>query len=178
MTRGNAGSTMTHPPAEAAPREIIVEADAWERTPFTPGLAVSTAEQAIKAACEELALKPGVGFAILLTDDTALQVLNRDYRSKDRPTNVLSFPAFEPDELPEYGHIGDIAIALETVLAESSEAHIRPEHHLAHMVVHGLAHLAGFDHVDDAEAEEMEALEVRALARMGIANPYLSSDEE
>ncbi|MEL0001620.1 MAG: rRNA maturation RNase YbeY, partial [Rhodospirillales bacterium] len=79
---------------------------------------------------------------------------------------------------PSEGHIGDIAVALETVLAEASAENKLPAHHLAHMIVHGLAHLAGHDHISDGEADIMEALEVRALARLGIANPYLDGAVE
>jgi len=167
-------STKTEP---APARDVILESELWREAPFAPN-AVETAEQAMAALAAELALPSGHGWAILLADDATLRQMNRDYRGKDRATNVLSFPAFLPDALPETGHIGDIAIGAETVLAEALDGDISPLHHLAHMVVHGLAHLAGLDHATDAEAEDMEALEVRALARMGVPNPYANSEPD
>ena len=170
---------MTAAPADATPRDVIIDEDAWRQSPFGAETAEAIVYEAVVAVAMELQLGPHLGFAVLLANDKTLRDLNRVHRGVDRSTNVLSFPAFDPGQLPDAGHIGDIAIALETVLAESSEAHIRPEHHLAHMVVHGVAHLAGLDHEDDAEAEEMEALEARALARLGAPNPYQpTSDEE
>jgi len=158
---------------EPAARDILVEAEGWERAPFQPGEALAAARAAADAAVEVLELGDGIGFCVLLADDAALQQLNRDYRGKDRPTNVLSFPAFDSAEaLPAAGHIGDIAVALETVLAESLDARKPPLQHLSHMVAHGVAHLAGWDHEDDAEAEEMEAIEREALARLGLPDPY------
>jgi probable rRNA maturation factor len=159
-------------PEPDSPREIIVAAPGWDDAPFRSGEAADCAEAAISAAAAELALGPDIGLALLLADDAALRQLNADHRGKDQPTNVLSFPAFDPDDLPDAGHIGDIAVALETILAESLDAGRPPLHHLAHMVVHGVLHLAGYDHATDAEADAMEAIEVRALARMGVPNPY------
>lgn len=159
--------------APAEPREVIVEAEAWTAKPFGPDDAERIAEAAGDAAAEALGLAPGHGWAVLLADDDALARLNADYRGKDGPTNVLSFPAFDAQSLPrDGGHLGDIAIAVETVIAESLDAEKSPLHHLAHMVVHGVAHLAGHDHVTDAEATAMEALEARALAKLGAPNPY------
>jgi probable rRNA maturation factor len=159
-------------------REIIIEAEDWNIAPFADGEASIVVAQAIEAVAEELALSPNVGLTTLLTDDLEMRKLNKKFRGKDYSTNVLSFPAFSPDSLPSEGHIGDIAVALETVLAEASAENKLPAHHLAHMIVHGLAHLAGHDHISDGEADIMEALEVRALARLGIANPYLDEAVE
>ena len=160
-------------PEEAdSPRDVIVDSPLWNAAPFTPGAAAAAAAQAMTAAAQELGLDDGHGWAILLADDAALRQLNLDHRGKDRPTNVLSFPAFPPMAAPPDGHLGDIAIAAETVVAESLDAGKPALHHLAHMVAHGLAHLAGHDHATDAEAEAMESIEVRALARMGLPNPY------
>ncbi len=159
-------------PEPESPREILIEAEIWLQAPFGHDTAEAIANDAMAAIAAELGLADGLGWAILLADDATLRQLNLDYRGKDRATNVLSFPAFPPDDLPDAGHIGDIAIAAETVLAEALDARKPPLHHLAHMVVHGVAHLAGYDHATDAEAEEMEAIEIRALARLGLPNPY------
>lgn len=158
-----------------SPREAIVAADLWRAPPFGPDDAEAMAERAMAAAAAELQLGDGLGWATLLTDDATLRRLNADHRGKDSPTNVLSFPGFPRGALPAAGHIGDIAVAAETVVAEALDAGKPALHHLAHMVVHGVAHLAGFDHTTDAEAEDMEAIEVRALARIGLPNPYAAS---
>ena len=100
------------------------------------------------------------------------QALNRDYRGKDYPTNVLSFPAELPPgvALPL---IGDLAICAPVVAREAAEQGKKPTQHWAHMTVHGVLHLLGYDHLEDAEAERMESLETRILASLGIADPYL-----
>jgi len=117
--------------------------------------------------------------SLLFTSDAEVQVLNREWRGKDKPTNVLSFPmidraallALPRDGAPEM--LGDIALAFETCAREAAEKAIPVEHHAAHLVVHGLLHLAGHDHeLSDADATAMEALETKALARMGLRNPY------
>lgn len=105
--------------------------------------------------------------AILLADNATLRTLNKRFRKKDKPTNVLAFPdSGEPDRL------GDIAIAFETTVAEAAAQEKSIEDHLAHLVVHGTLHLLGHDHERAAEARKMEALEVRILAGMGVADPY------
>lgn len=106
-------------------------------------------------------------FSILLTNDAHIQELNRDFRNKDKPTNVLSFPDGEDD------YLGDIAISLQTIAKESREQDKDFYHHFIHMVVHGLLHLKGHDHEDDTEAEEMESLEIKILADIDIKNPYI-----
>ena len=100
-------------------------------------------------------------------------MLNRDFRGKDKPTNVLSFPFEVPDFLiDEEPTLGDIIIAMPVIEAEAVEQKKSVEHHLAHMTIHGTLHLLGFDHIIDEEAEEMEALEIEILEKLGIANPY------
>lgn len=122
--------------------------------------------------------------SLLFTDDEQIQTLNRDWRGKDKPTNVLSFPMLERGELldlaadgpPEL--LGDIALALETCTREAADKGISLEHHTAHLIVHGLLHLAGYDHETSTEdARVMENLEINALAQMGIADPYGDHDE-
>jgi len=110
--------------------------------------------------------------AILLTDDEAVRQMNAQWRGIDKPTNVLSFPAGESATAPGELHLGDIAIAYETVAAESAAENKAFGDHLAHLAIHGYLHLVGFDHETDAEAAEMETLETRILANLGIADPY------
>ncbi len=117
--------------------------------------------------------------SLQLADDAAVQALNRTWRGKDMPTNVLSFPMFDPaqiaglidDPAPEI-LLGDIILAHETCAAEAAEKGISLADHAAHLIIHGLLHLAGHDHLEDAQAAEMEALEVKALAKLAIGNPY------
>lgn len=121
--------------------------------------------------------------SLLLTSDSEVRALNREWRGKDKPTNVLSFPmldradllALAPDGPPEL--LGDIALAFETCAREAEEKGILLESHAAHLIIHGLLHLAGYDHETSPEdAAAMEALEIKALALMGIADPYGDSE--
>lgn len=127
----------------------------------------------------EPGLMPGGGkllleLSLLLVDDTAIQELNLEYRGKNKPTNVLSFPAedFFSGEIDRPLLLGDIVMAYDTMAREAEEAGKPLRDHMAHLVIHGLLHLVGFDHEEETEAEEMEALEVRMLEELGITNPY------
>jgi probable rRNA maturation factor len=153
--------------------DIMIEAGDWSRLPGAEALAEGAAEAALAAAGKDGAFEASV----MLTDDAQLQELNRTWRGKDKPTNVLSFPA---PEQPGQGvpgetgprHLGDIALAYETLVRESEDESKELAHHFAHLIVHGILHLLGYDHEVEAEAEIMEALEVKALATLGIADPY------
>lgn len=145
-----------------------------------------------EAAAAALALTPFAGLAdaaplveiaIRLTDDDEVHNLNRDFRGKDKPTNVLSFPQVQPDLLASLSNsddgeilLGDIVLARETCAREADEKGVSLEDHATHLIVHGTLHLVGYDHMDDASAAAMEALEVKALASLGIANPYADQD--
>jgi probable rRNA maturation factor len=109
--------------------------------------------------------------SILLTDDAHQRVLNRKWRQIDKSTNVLSFPQLAPFS-PVAGLVGDISLALETVSRESAEQGVTFEAHFTHLTVHGFLHLLGYDHVEEAEAFQMESLETSILATLGIADPY------
>jgi probable rRNA maturation factor len=115
--------------------------------------------------------------AIALSSDEAIRQLNAAYRAKDAPTNVLSFPAADtpPSQAPNAGAprlLGDVILAVETVLAEAAASGISPAHHFQHLLIHGVLHLIGYDHQTDAEAEAMESLETELLAHLGISDPY------
>jgi len=118
--------------------------------------------------------------SVKLTDDAEVQALNAAYRGKDKPTNVLSFPMLQPGfmeatDMADDGEIlvGDIVLAHETCVREAVEKGASVEDHATHLMVHGVLHLLGYDHVEDeAEAREMEEMETRALALLGIADPY------
>ena len=122
---------------------------------------------------------PRLVVSLLFTSDAEVHSLNREWRQRDKPTNVLSFPMLERKELESLAPegppvmLGDIALAAETCAREAAEKGITLADHATHLIVHGLLHLAGHDHVDsDAEAEAMEALETAILAKLGIADPY------
>ena len=147
----------------AADIEVLVEAGGWRsRDRDAAGLAVQAAEAALAAA--------GVrgGLAILLADDERLAALNAGFRSKAGPTNVLSFPAPANPE----GWLGDLALAYGTCVREAEAQGKHLEHHLQHLVAHGVLHLVGYDHEGDSEAEIMEALEVKILEGLGAPDPY------
>jgi probable rRNA maturation factor len=160
--------------------EIAIEA-AWPEATDWEALA-ERAHATLSQVAPELA-NPRLSASLLFSDDSEVHALNREWRGKDKPTNVLSFPMLEREELlalspegpPEL--LGDIALALETCAREAADKGVPLEHHAAHLVVHGLLHLAGHDHVhSDEEAAAMEALEIKALALMGIADPYGDRD--
>jgi probable rRNA maturation factor len=112
--------------------------------------------------------------AIVLADDALVRALNRDWRGRDAPTNVLSFGAGDGGPVPPDAPLllGDVVLAFETVAAEAQAQGKPLAEHLAHLVVHGVLHLLGFDHEAAAEARRMEALETRVLAGLGVADPY------
>ncbi|MET1755233.1 rRNA maturation RNase YbeY [Novosphingobium sp. RD2P27] len=156
--------------------DIDIEA-AWPSQVAWEDLAQRAAEAAAQVA-DELR-NPRLAASLLFTNDEEIQALNRDWRGKDKPTNVLSFPmldraslvALTPHGPPEL--LGDIALALETCAREAQDKGLSVEHHAAHLIVHGLLHLAGYDHeTSEADADAMEALETKALAIMGLADPY------
>jgi probable rRNA maturation factor len=147
--------------------EVEVEDPAW-----TAALADadSVARRAGEAALEGAPTSAASGGAVtvLLTDDAAVRALNRDFRGKDSATNVLSFPA--PDTARP--HLGDVALGYGVCAREASDQGKPLEHHLAHLTVHGVLHLLGYDHEADAEAEAMEQLERSVLDRLGVPDPY------
>jgi len=108
---------------------------------------------------------------IRLVDEAESRELNHAYRHKDYATNVLSFP-FEVPDFVDQSHLGDLVICAQVVVHEASEQGKPPLDHWAHMVIHGMLHLQGYDHIEDSDAEQMEALEIRILQQLNICNPY------
>jgi probable rRNA maturation factor len=159
-------------PAPEIVIDLSVEAGNWPEEPELERLC----RAAVEAALAETGLQPPLGdteLSILFTDDAQIRSLNAQWRDKDKATNVLSFPAFAPNKAgPLPPMLGDIVLAAETVQREALLEGKTVAHHISHLVVHGLLHLIGYDHEVDEEAEEMEALERRILARLAIADPY------
>ena len=149
--------------------ELAIEAEGWAALSDPETLAREAVEAALAVAGHA---GEGLSLSLFFADDAAVRRLNRDFRGKDKPTNVLSFPAAAPPGLPGPRPLGDIALAFETVAREAEGEGKTLADHARHLIVHGTLHLLGYDHETDAEAERMEALEVKALARLGIADPY------
>ena len=141
---------------------VDTETDGWP-----PAIDEAFAARVASALAETIEIDGEA--SLLLSDDSHVRALNARYRQKDRATNVLSFL---PGPGTPDGYLGDIILALETVSREAEDEAKSFDHHVAHLIVHGLLHLAGYDHESDDEAEEMEALERDVLARIGIADPY------
>lgn len=162
--------------------DIVIEDPRWEEFGLT-----ALAEPAALATLAALNLSPkGFTLCMMACDDTRIATLNADFRGKPQPTNVLSWPSEDrgadtpgglpeppiagPDDDPE--SLGDIAIAYDTCKAEAAAQDKRMGDHVTHLVVHGMLHLLGYDHVDDADGDLMEATEVRILATLGVSDPY------
>ena len=167
----NRRARATTPPRSAAPTiEIVTQSPLWKQQRNVKTLLR-------RAITEAAAMVPATGgeLAVVLTDDAAIRLLNRDWRSKDAATNVLSFPAREPRRAPALPRLlGDIVIAYETTEREAHAEHKSFAHHLAHLAVHGFLHLAGYDHQADDEAAVMERLEILILAQLAIPDPYIA----
>ena len=151
-----------------------VEHEPWKKILKSHG---TFFKNALSFVLDELVL-PAKTFSlgVAFISDDAMRDYNAQYRNKDKPTNVLSFPVIgdfnDLKKMPEPIELGDILIAYETVMREASEQNKKPRDHIAHMLVHGCFHLFGYDHMKPKDAAEMEALEVRVLEALNIADPY------
>lgn len=136
------------------------------------------AREAAAAAAEEagVRLARGAELTIHLIGDSGIRQLNKQWRGKDAATNVLSFPAAPADRLAGARLLGDVFVALETLEREAAAEGKPLADHFRHLVAHGFLHLLGFDHQTPAEAEAMEGIEIRALARLGVADPYAGAE--
>ncbi|MEM8787782.1 MAG: rRNA maturation RNase YbeY [Pseudomonadota bacterium] len=161
--------------------ELVVEDDRWQAVDLA-----ALAERGVRLGLTAAGLAAPVEVAVLACDDARIAALNGRYRSNPRPTNVLSWPVLNlvpatpgalppPPEAPVLAadpHLGDIALAYDTVVAEARAASISLDHHVLHLILHATLHLLGYDHELEADAATMERLEVDALASIGIASPY------
>jgi len=148
--------------------DVIVQSPLWSKNPD----AEAVIRRAIAGAAKNTA-QDNAEIAIVLTDDSAVREINRQWRNQDKPTNVLSFPASGP---ATGGHLGDIVIAYETLAREATAENKPFSDHLAHLAIHGYLHLLGYDHMTDAEATRMERLESEILMQLGIPDPYAGSE--
>ncbi|MGF1659762.1 MAG: rRNA maturation RNase YbeY [Rubrimonas sp.] len=167
---------------DASVTECVIEAEGWSAIADLEALA----ERAARAALAEAGVSAeGREIAILFADDDALAALNAQFRGKPAPTNVLSWPAHSlrppapgrappppPAAAPFGGALGDVALGFGTVAKEAQLRDLALGAHVAHLIAHGVLHLLGYDHVDNADAALMEAAERRALARIGVRDPY------
>ncbi|HEV7880976.1 rRNA maturation RNase YbeY [Bradyrhizobium sp.] len=158
--------------------EVLIVAECWAAEADAEAIvhrAIETAAAMVEADTGDAEL------AVMLTDDSGIRTLNKNWRGQDKPTNVLSFPALQPpaghefDDAPRM--LGDIAIAYETTRREADGEQKPFDHHLSHLAVHGFLHLVGYDHETDADADAMENLERAILAELGIPDPYADRDE-
>jgi probable rRNA maturation factor len=154
---------------------VDVTCDAWkDAVPDAEERCRQVAAIALGAAADDLD-PDRIEISLVLSDDAEVRELNRDYRNQDKPTNVLSFAALDEDSpIPPDGPIllGDVIIAFTTTRSEAIAEHKSIEHHLSHLVVHGVLHLLGYDHMEEDEAECMEQLERSILGALGVPDPY------
>ena len=152
--------------------DIIHESVLWRSIVDAEAVIRRSIEAAISVA--RIPLLPGTELSVVLADNAEIQKLNQRWRKKDKPTNVLSFPARSSGDVASPPLLGDIIFAYETLTMEADDLGMPIGHHLAHLTVHGFLHLFGYDHQEESDAKKMEALEVSILKHLGIANPYSS----
>jgi probable rRNA maturation factor len=153
--------------------DVLAQSPQWDAQ---PGAEATVRRAIVRAAAVEGTADPAAEVSVLLCDDAVIAALNARWRGRDEPTNVLSFPAPPAGDPAAPAHLGDIAIACETVIREARDQNLPVAQHLVHLAVHGFLHLLGYDHLTDDEAERMERLEREILASLGIPDPYASRD--
>lgn len=160
--------------------EIIQDGDVWGDDKALVEKATAICNYAFTTVQKPSFIKDGkeIEVCITLSDDATIQELNKNYRNKDKPTNVLSFPqhtsedSFSPMPEEEPLMLGDIILAHETVVKEAAEQSKSVENHTLHLILHGFLHLLEYDHIEEDDAEEMEAMEIAILSRFNISSPY------
>lgn len=164
--------------------QLSIESSLWEKTDF---VSASFYQKLFESTFDYLqkhqlcpVVQKEIQISVLLTDDAAIKELNHDYRGKDKPTNILSFPMdnlFDSASLlPDQPlMLGDLILAHETIWREADFEGKSVHDHLIHLLIHGLLHLLGYDHIEDKEAETMESLEIDILKTLNIKNPYVKS---
>ncbi|HEX3972436.1 MAG TPA: rRNA maturation RNase YbeY [Stellaceae bacterium] len=166
-------SRTAEPPGIAI--DLSIASAAWKRALPT---AASIARKAAVAALAQSGKKIGAAeLSLVLADDATVQELNARWRGKDAPTNVLAFASDEPAAKGQPVLLGDVVLAYQTVAREAKEQKKRLADHLRHLVIHGVLHLLGYDHIKPTPAKRMEALETRILASLGVSDPYRLPEE-
>jgi probable rRNA maturation factor len=155
---------MTAAARSALKIDVVVDSDRWKAAKDVK----ATVRRAVRSAAAVLSTR-GSELAIVLTDDSAMRLLNRDWRGVDAATNVLSFPTKNAGGKT---HLGDIVLAFETIAREAGAEHKPFAHHVAHLAVHGFLHLLGYEHERDKDAAAMEQAEREILRRLAIPDPY------
>ncbi len=165
QTRNMAGSLI----------DIRIDDDRWNRLLQVEALI----RDVLKMAQDEAKAPANFELSIVLTSDAAMQKLNREFRGRDSPTNVLSFPGYDGAPLlpGQPAHLGDIVLAFETLVREAGAQGKSPEQHLAHLLIHGFLHLLGYTHANDSDARRMEAAERKIMHGAGFPDPYMQEHE-
>lgn len=158
--------------------DISLQDPMWETIPDVEKLVHRAVETAINSAHlpREVADKD-LEISIVLANDDLVQVLNKEYRGQDKPTNVLTFASIDNDE-PQIGdeyNLGDVILSFQTLERESQEQDKFMNDHFFHLLVHGTLHILGYDHIEEDDANTMETLEIRILEKLGIQNPYIEA---
>ncbi|MCI5059456.1 MAG: rRNA maturation RNase YbeY [Alphaproteobacteria bacterium] len=160
--------------------EVSVQDPAWEELDNIHDLVQLAATKTLSnAILPKIAVDRKLEASVVLANDDLVQVLNREYNEKDKPTNVLTFASLDDAQgIPEEGnlHLGDVILAFQTIEREAQEQGKFPLDHVKHLVVHGALHLLGYDHQTDEQATDMETLEIRILEQLGVQNPYTEAD--
>ena len=160
--------------------EVSVQDPAWEELDNIHDLVQLAATKTLSnAILPKIAVDRKLEASVVLANDDLVQILNREYNEKDKPTNVLTFASLDDAQgIPEQGnlHLGDVILAFQTIEREAQEQGKFPLDHVKHLVVHGALHLLGYDHQTDEQATDMETLEIRILEQLGVQNPYTEAD--
>lgn len=156
--------------------DVAVQDSAWHESDDIEDIVRNAVQTAVHyASLPHLAQSRALELCIILANNDLVQVLNREYRDKDKPTNVLTFAALDDQTAPDHGGplgLGDVFLALETIREEAWAQNKPFDDHLIHLCVHGTLHLLGYDHIEEDDANTMETLEIRILSQLGIQNPY------
>lgn len=156
--------------------DVAIQDPAWEELPGVETLVLTTARTALQMAKRPDKIEgKKLEVSFMLANDDLVHVLNREYRGKDSPTNVLTFAALDDEQEPmgpDTISLGDVVLAYQTIDREAREQGRFLQDHITHLIVHGTLHLLGYDHQNDDEATDMETLEIRILEKLGVQNPY------
>lgn len=157
--------------------DIAIQDPAWEKIEDVRALIERTVATAVRYAdMPHLTQGRSLDLCIILANNDLVHVLNREYRGKDKPTNVLTFAALDDGTTPDHGGsigLGDVFLAIETLKDEAKDQNKPFNDHLMHLCVHGTLHLLGYDHLDEGDANIMETLEIKILQSLGVQNPYI-----